>query len=140
MTFDPNILAHSALVTTDIGVSLFFLAGIIDYGVMVYRGTFQVNQAAALSRAQNAYTLLGKGKASEALAMAREAVSVDPEEIISLTALGDIAAVQGQKEEARKAWQAALASAKQVEPDAQVSYVPALGGEAQILCDPASMT
>ncbi len=140
MTLDPNILAHSALVTTDIGVSLFFLAGIIDYGVMVYRGTFQVNQAAALSRAQNAYTLLGKGNASEALAMAREAVSVDPEEIISLTALGDIAAVQGQKEEARKAWQAALASAKQVEPDAQVSYVPALGGEAQILCDPASMT
>jgi tetratricopeptide (TPR) repeat protein len=140
VTLDPNILAHSALVTTDIGVSLFFLAGIIDYGVMVYRGTFQVNQAAALSRAQNAYTLLGKGNASEALAMAREAVSVDPEEIISLTALGDIAAVQGQKEEARKAWQAALASAKQVEPDAQVSYVPALGGEAQILCDPASMT
>ena len=102
VTFDPNILAHSALVTTDIGVSLFFLAGIIDYGVMVYRGTFQVNLAAALSRAQIAYTLLGNGKASEALAMAREAVSVDPEEIISLTALGDIAAVQGQKRKTAK--------------------------------------
>jgi Dolichyl-phosphate-mannose-protein mannosyltransferase len=29
--FDPNILAHSALVTTDIGVSLFFLAGIWSF-------------------------------------------------------------------------------------------------------------
>ena len=31
VTFDPNILAHSALVTADIGVSLFFLASI--YGI-----------------------------------------------------------------------------------------------------------
>ena len=29
--FDPNILAHSALVTTDIGVSLFFLAAIFAF-------------------------------------------------------------------------------------------------------------
>src|ERR1700761_1467749 len=28
LIFDPNILAHSALVTTDVGVSLFFLASI----------------------------------------------------------------------------------------------------------------
>ncbi len=100
--------------------------GMIDYGVMVYRGSFKVNQAAALSRAENAYELLGKGKAQEALALAREAVALDPEEIISQTALGDIAATLGQKDEARKAWQAALASAKQLEPDAQVSYVPDL--------------
>ena len=31
VTFDPNILAHSALVTTDVGVSLFFLAGIYSF-------------------------------------------------------------------------------------------------------------
>ena len=98
----------------------------IDYGVLVYRGNFQVNQAAALSRAQNAYLLLGKGKPAEALALAREAVTIDPEEIISQTALGDVAAALGQKDEARKAWQAALASARQLEPDAQVSYVPDL--------------
>jgi tetratricopeptide (TPR) repeat protein len=100
--------------------------GMIDYGVLVYRGSFQVRQAAALSRAQNASFLLGKGKSAEALALAREAVTIDPEEIISQTALGDIAAALGQKDEARKAWMAALANAHQLEPEAQVSYIPDL--------------
>ena len=98
----------------------------IDYGVLVYRGTFQVNQAAALSRAQHAYKLLATGKPAEALPLALEAVAIDPEEIVSQTALGDIAAALGKKDEARTAWQAAIASARQLEPDAQVSYIPDL--------------
>lgn len=98
----------------------------IDYGVMVYRGSFKVNQAAALSRAQNAYRLMGKGQMAEAMAMAREAAAIDPEGVAGQTALGDIAAAMGQKDEARKAWQAAIASAKQMAPDAQVSFVPEL--------------
>jgi hypothetical protein len=98
----------------------------IDYGVFVYRGTFQMNQAAALGRAQHAYELLAAGKAQEALALAKEAVAIDPDEITSQTALGDIAASLGQKEQARQAWQAAMASAMQLEPPAQVSYVPDL--------------
>jgi Tfp pilus assembly protein PilF len=85
-----------------------------------------VNQAAALSRAENAYTLLIHGKAPEALALAQEAVQIDPEEIMSQTALGDISAAMKQKDEARKAYQAALAAARQLEPDAQPSYVPDL--------------
>jgi 4-amino-4-deoxy-L-arabinose transferase-like glycosyltransferase len=101
-------------------------AAMIDYGVMAYQGTFKVPQAAALSRALNAYQLLGKGKAQDALASAREAVAIDPEEVASQTALGDIAALLGQKDEARKAWLAAIASARQMEPDAQVSYIPDL--------------
>jgi len=101
-------------------------AATIDYGVMVYRGSFHVNQAAALSRAQNAYKLLGEGKKDEALAMAREAAVIDPTEIMSQTALGNIAAAAGNKDEARKAWQAALTAAQQLEPDAQPSYVPDL--------------
>jgi len=31
VTFDPNLLAHSALVTTDMGVTLFFLASIYAF-------------------------------------------------------------------------------------------------------------
>ena len=98
----------------------------IDYGVFVYRGSFQINQAAALSRALNAYELLARGRPAEALTLAREAVAIDSGELISQTALGDISAALGLKDEARKAWQAALASAKQLEPDAQVSYIPDL--------------
>lgn len=98
----------------------------IDYGVLVYQGSFQVNQAAALSRALRANELFAQGKLPEALALARDAVSLSPGEIISQTALGDISAAMGQKDEARKAWQAAIASAKRLEPEAQVSYIPDL--------------
>lgn len=48
----------------------------------------------------------------------RQSLTFDPEEIISQTALVDIAADLGQKEQARQAWQAAIASAKNLEPDA----------------------
>jgi hypothetical protein len=98
----------------------------IDYGVLVYRGDFPVPQAAALSRAQHANQLLAAGKPDQALSLAREAVAIDPNEIISQTALGDIAAALGQNGEARQAWQDAIASARQLEPDAQVSYIPDL--------------
>jgi len=56
-------------------------------------------------------------------------VAVDPQEITSQTALGDISAALGQKDEARKAWQSSLALAKQYEPDAQVAFVPDLEGK-----------
>jgi 4-amino-4-deoxy-L-arabinose transferase-like glycosyltransferase len=98
----------------------------IDYGVFVYRGSFKMSQAAALSRAQHAYLLLAEHKPGEALALAKEAVAIDPEEIISETALGDVSAALGKKDEARQAWQAAIDSAKRLEPDAQVSYIPDL--------------
>lgn len=101
-------------------------AELIDYGVLVYRGDFSLDQAAALSRAQHAYQLLAAGKPDQALPLAREAVLIAPEEIISQTALGDVAAALGQKEEARQAWQSALASARRLEPEAQPSYLPDL--------------
>jgi hypothetical protein len=101
-------------------------AEMIDYGILIYRGSFNMRQAAALSRAQHAYGLLGAHKPEDALALAKEAVSIDPEEIVSQTALGDAAAAMGQKGVARQAWQAAIDSAKNLEPDAQVSYIPDL--------------
>jgi 4-amino-4-deoxy-L-arabinose transferase-like glycosyltransferase len=101
----------------------------IDYGVFVYQGSFQVDQAAALSRALRANELLVQGKLPEALALAREAVSIDPGEITSQTALGDVEAAMGQKDEARRSWQAAINSARRLEPEAQVSYIPDLEGK-----------
>ncbi len=98
----------------------------IDYSVMAYRGSFDVKQAAALSRAINATQLMWKGDAKNALPLAREAVAIDPTEIMSQTALGDASAALGMKEEARTAWTAALTEAKTLEPDAQISYVPDL--------------
>jgi hypothetical protein len=98
----------------------------IDYGVFVYRGTFDMRQAAALARAQNASQLLWKGDAAHALELAREAVAIDPQEMQSQMVLGDSAAALGQKDEARKAWESALGMARQLEPEAQPSFVPDL--------------
>lgn len=98
----------------------------IDHGVFVYSGTFDMRQAAALSRALQSYKPLGAGKTAEALTLLREAAVIDPGEILSETAHGDAAAALGLKEEAREAWTAALTSAMQLEPDAQDGYVPEL--------------
>ena len=98
----------------------------IDYGVFVYRGSFDMRQAAALSRAQYSMGLMAAQKPEEALVLAKEAVAIDPEEITSETTLGDVSAALGRKDEARRAWQAAIDSAKRLEPDAQVSYIPDL--------------
>jgi hypothetical protein len=98
----------------------------IDFAVMVYRGTFDMKQAAALSRAQLAVLAMEGGRMQDAYALAREAVAMDPTEIMSQTTLGDAAHALGNKEEARTAWTAALNEAKKLEPDAQPSYVPRL--------------
>ena len=98
----------------------------IDYAVLVYRGTSQLKQAAALSRAESAYELLAKGQVPQALGLTREAALIDPNEVISQTAHGDAAAAAGLKDEARSAWQAALKAAQRLEPEAQLSYVPGL--------------
>src|SRR6202041_4137517 len=55
----------------------------IDHGVMIYRGRFDLTQAAALSRAQNATGAVGRGDAAGALALAEEAVALDPSSILA---------------------------------------------------------
>jgi Dolichyl-phosphate-mannose-protein mannosyltransferase len=98
----------------------------IDYAVMVYRGTFDMKRAAALSRAQLAILAMEAGKMQDAYALAREAVAMDPTEIMAQTTLGDAAHALGNKDEARTAWTAALNEARKLEVDAQPSYVPGL--------------
>ena len=101
----------------------------IDDSVLVYRGSFRVNQLAALSRTQRANELLSAGQPQQALALAREAAALDPDGIEAQIAHGNIAAQFGQKDEARQAWQAALASARQLAPDAGKGYIEDLTGK-----------
>jgi len=101
-------------------------AEVIDDGVMVFEGKFDLHKAAGLSRAESAIHLLWTGNAAAAFPLAQQAAALDPDGIMSQQALGDSAAALGQKDVARKAWQTALASARKLEPDAQVSYVPDL--------------
>jgi 4-amino-4-deoxy-L-arabinose transferase-like glycosyltransferase len=98
----------------------------IDHGVFVYRGEFQLPEVAALSKTQEARILLGKGKAAEALKAAQEAVALEPDGILALTALGDAATALNDKDAARSAYRATITSAKKMEPDAQDEFVPGL--------------
>ena len=98
----------------------------IDDSVFVYQGTFAVPEISALSHAQQSEILLEEKQPGPALVLAREAVVIAPENLFAETALGDAAAASGDKQTAEKAWRAAIQIAQQLEPDAQVSYIPDL--------------
>ena len=98
----------------------------IDHAVMIYRGRFDLAQAAALSRAQNATEAVGKGDAARALALAEDAVAIDPSSILGHEARGDALAAMGRKEEARQEWDTALREARKIESGAQPMFVPDL--------------
>ncbi|MGB7189305.1 MAG: phospholipid carrier-dependent glycosyltransferase, partial [Acidobacteriaceae bacterium] len=98
----------------------------IDHGVFVYQGTFTVPQVAALSRAQHVGQLLQQHHPQQALALAREAVSIDPGDLSAETALGDAATASGHPQEARVAIESAILAAKRLAPDAQEGYLPDL--------------
>ncbi|MDE3104778.1 MAG: glycosyltransferase family 39 protein [Acidobacteriota bacterium] len=95
----------------------------IDYGVMVYRGRFDLHQAAALARAQNA---VRADDPATGLALAQEAAALDPASITAQQTLGNLLARAGRTQEARAAWQSALTGARQLDPSAQTIFVPDL--------------
>ncbi|HEX4004658.1 MAG TPA: glycosyltransferase family 39 protein [Acidobacteriaceae bacterium] len=101
-------------------------AEVIDDSVFVYTGTLHMQKAAALSRMLAAYSLMGKHAMPQALAVAQQGAAIAPGDLFAETALGDAEAASGYKDAARTAWQQAIAAARKMEPDAQVSYVPDL--------------
>lgn len=99
---------------------------VIDYGVMIFHGHFDMRQAAAQARAQMSSWAMRKHDTAYALQLAQEAVAFDPDRLTNQTALGDALAASGRKVEARAAWQKALDQARQLEPATQSLYVPRL--------------
>jgi 4-amino-4-deoxy-L-arabinose transferase-like glycosyltransferase len=98
----------------------------IDHQVMVFRGRFDMRQAAALARAENAFQLVWKGDATHALPLAQEAVAMDPTVMMGHSALGDALAGTGHANAARGEWQKALTMAQQLDAHAQMMFVPDL--------------
>jgi hypothetical protein len=95
----------------------------IDDSVLVYHGSFRIDRAAALGHTQMSSILLSEHKPEAALAEAREAVGLEPENVDAQVALGDAAAQLGLKDEARSAWERALTAARQLEPEAGEDYI-----------------
>jgi Dolichyl-phosphate-mannose-protein mannosyltransferase/Tetratricopeptide repeat len=93
---------------------------IIQNGIDVFQGHFEIPLAAALTHAQNAQNFLAAKNPAAALHQAQQAVALAPESAITQAALGDALAAQGRKDEARAHYEKALQIAKTVQPDFQV--------------------
>jgi 4-amino-4-deoxy-L-arabinose transferase-like glycosyltransferase len=93
---------------------------VIDYGVFVYDGHFEIPLAAAISHTQKAGFLLEEKKLPEALAEAQQAVALAPQAVRTNSMLGDVLTAMGRTDEARQAYEVALHSAKTIEPEFQV--------------------
>ncbi len=97
---------------------------IIEHGVFVYDGTFQVPHAAAIDRAIKSGDLLEQRQAEQALAEAEAAIAFKPDAMQALMALGNAQKALHKNAEARSTFEKALAVAHTMEPTAQEEWIP----------------
>jgi 4-amino-4-deoxy-L-arabinose transferase-like glycosyltransferase len=99
---------------------------IIDYGVLVFDGQFDVSLASALRHIQRAENHLAAKQVDQALAEAQAAVTLAPNAVQTQLLLGDVFGVMGNTEQARAAYEKALNLAKTIEPEFQIRSIPAI--------------
>jgi hypothetical protein len=99
---------------------------VIDYGVFVYEGHFDIPLAAALSHVQKASLFLQAKNMPAALSEAQQAESLAPDSSIVNATMGQALDANNRREEARPYYEKALTLAKTVEPVFQSSSIPAL--------------
>lgn len=97
---------------------------IIDRGVFVYEGTFDIAFVSSFGRLTRAVDLRAAKQLDGALQEAKKAVEIDPDNLQAEVLLGDLLIALGRGTEARPAYQHALAIANQMEPSAKVEWVP----------------
>ena len=97
---------------------------VIENGVFVYDGSFEVPYVAAFDRAVKSEDLLSQGQPEQALAEAQVAISLAPDYVPALMALGNAQTALQKKTEARITFEKALAIARTMEPTAQDVWIP----------------
>jgi hypothetical protein len=97
---------------------------VIENGVFVYDGTFEVPYAAAFDRAVKSQDLLEQHQPEQALEAAQAAIAVAPDYMLALMALGDAQKALQKNAEARITFEKALAIARSMEPTAQEVWIP----------------
>ena len=106
---------------------------VIDHGVFVFDGNFDLALAAAMSKVQQAYNLAGAKQFDAALQQAQAAVALAPDAVQTQLAVGDILRELGRPHEARPRYERALELAKTVEPEFQIRSVPGIERRLQSL-------
>jgi len=96
---------------------------VIDYGVFVFDGKFDMPLAAAISKVQKARNFAAAKQLDQALQEAQAAVALAPDSIQTQLALGDILREMGQPQQARTRFEKALELAKTIEPEFQIRSV-----------------
>jgi Dolichyl-phosphate-mannose-protein mannosyltransferase len=96
---------------------------VIDRGVFVFDGRFDMPLAAAISKVQKAQNLAQAKQLDQALQEAQAAVALAPDSIRTQLALGDILLEMGQPQQARARYEKALELAKTIEPEFQIRSV-----------------
>ncbi len=98
----------------------------IDGGLFVFDGHFQIPLASALALAERAEARLGAGQAEDALEDALEAVALAPAAVKPNTIAGDALVKLGRGSDARAYYDAALRSARTIEPEFQAGAAAGL--------------
>jgi hypothetical protein len=96
---------------------------VIDYGVFVYEGHFEIPLAAALRHVQKARDLLSEKNAQGALSEARQAEAQAPDSAAVNEMLGQAAEANGQPDDAARYYQKALTIAKSIQPGFQENRI-----------------
>ena len=99
---------------------------VIDRGVFVFDGKFDLPLASALSKVQKAQNLVQAKQLDQGLEEAQAAVALSPDSIHTQLALGDVLREMGQLEQARAIYERALELAKTIEPEFQIRSIPSI--------------
>jgi len=97
---------------------------VIENGVFVYDGTFQVPYAAAFDHAVKSRDLLEQHQPEQALAEAQYAIAAAPDYMLALMALGEAQKALQKNADARVTFEMALTIARSMEPTAQEVWIP----------------
>jgi 4-amino-4-deoxy-L-arabinose transferase-like glycosyltransferase len=97
---------------------------VIEHGVFVYDGTFNVPYAAALDHAVLSGSLLEQHKPEQALAEAQAGISLASDSLQALMALGDAQKALQMNAEARATFEKAFQRVRLMEPTAQEIWIP----------------
>ncbi len=99
---------------------------VIDYGVFVFHGHFEIPLAAALGHDEQAEKFQDAKKYPEALAEIQQAVALAPDSVPLNFDLGETLSALGRHDEAHQAYAKALHLAQTVEPEFQRGWIRAL--------------
>lgn len=99
---------------------------VIDNGIFVFNGQFDVPLASALPHVYRTSRLMSQKQPEQALSEAQAAVALAPNEVRCQAALGEALRAVGRTDEARAVFQRALMLAQTIEPEFQVEWVDRL--------------